>query len=59
MNSTEYTLDSHSDQLGISVLVVTPDTEEPKVVVQFAHGMCEYKERYLPFIGFLCSNGYA
>ena len=59
MNTTEYTLDSQSDQLGISVLVATPDKEEPKAVVQFAHGMCEYKERYLPFIEFLCSNGYA
>lgn len=59
MNTTEYTLDSQSDQLGINVLVATPDTEEPKAVVQFAHGMCEYKERYLPFMEFLCRNGYA
>ena len=59
MNTSEYTLDSHFDELGISVLVATPDSEDPKAVVQFVHGMSEYKERYLPFIEFLCNNGYA
>lgn len=31
---------------------------EPRGIVQIVHGMCEYKERYEPFIEFLTSNGY-
>ncbi|MBQ8568954.1 MAG: alpha/beta hydrolase [Oscillospiraceae bacterium] len=30
-----------------------------KGIVQLLHGMCEYAERYEPFISFLCENGYA
>lgn len=30
----------------------------PLGVVQIVHGMCEYKERYEPFIEFLTKNGY-
>lgn len=30
-----------------------------KAIVQFSHGMCEHKERYIPFMEYLCDNGYA
>ena len=31
----------------------------PKGIVQFVHGMCEHKERYIPVMEFLADNGYA
>lgn len=52
-------LKSESDNLPISVLVSTPrNGMEVKGVVQLVHGMCEYKERYIPFMQFLNDNGY-
>ncbi len=59
MKASEYKVRSHFDELDLSILVTAPDSEEPKAVVQFAHGMCEHKERYLPFMEFLSKNGYA
>ncbi len=51
------------DGLELSLMVCTPDSgtetaASPKAIVQFSHGMCEYKERYLPFMEYLCSAGY-
>ena len=51
----EYTITSNQDSLKISVLEYVP--EKPKCIVQIAHGMCEYKERYEEFMKFLCKNG--
>ena len=31
----------------------------PTGIVQLVHGMCEHKERYVPFMEFLADNGYA
>ena len=31
----------------------------PTGIVQLVHGMCEHKERYIPFMEFLADNGYA
>lgn len=31
----------------------------PKAVIQLVHGMCEHKERYIPFMEFMAANGYA
>ena len=58
MKTSTFSLRSSYDELDLSVLAISPETS-PKAVVQFAHGMCEYKERYLPFMEFLCSQGYA
>ncbi|MBQ6880371.1 MAG: alpha/beta fold hydrolase [Bacteroidales bacterium] len=56
---TEVTAVSSSfDELNLSILICRPE-ETPKAVVQIAHGMCEHKERYLPFMEFLCNRGYA
>ncbi len=54
-----FVINSNADGLGLSVCVVSPDGGQPKGLVQFAHGMAEHKERYLPFMQFLADNGYA
>lgn len=53
-----FSLLSHYSNLPISVLVSKPSAP-PRAVVQIAHGMCEHKERYIPFIRFLTENGFA
>ena len=54
-----FSLPSRQDGLQISCLATYPvEGIKPKGIVQFAHGMCEHKERYLPFMEFLSSNGY-
>lgn len=58
MKTEETVIRSSYDELGISTLICRPETA-PKAVVQFAHGMCEHKERYIPFMKFLCDEGYA
>ena len=35
------------------------EAEEVKGVIQFSHGMVEYKERYYPFMEFLAKMGYS
>lgn len=45
------------DGLSLSVLSVVPENSL-KGVVQISHGMCENKERYLPFMRFLAEHGY-
>ncbi len=32
---------------------------EPKIVLQICHGMCEHKERYIPFLEYMAKNGVA
>lgn len=49
---------SPADQLVLDVVDVVPNGEV-KGVVQIVHGMQEHKERYLPFMEFLASRGYA
>lgn len=49
---------SSYDDLDISIIICRPESS-PKAVIQLVHGMCEHKERYIPFMEFLCNNGYA
>ena len=57
MPHTEFfTLTSQQDGLELSLMLVRPDGE-PRALVQLAHGMCEHKERYLPFMEFLAERG--
>ena len=49
---------SPADSLRISILICQP-LKQPKAVVQIVHGMCEHKERYIPFLEFLASHGFA
>ncbi|MGM9970255.1 MAG: alpha/beta fold hydrolase [Anaeroplasma sp.] len=46
-----------SDGLNLSCLI--KEINNPKACIQIIHGMCEHKERYIPFINFLNSNGYS
>ena len=57
-NFEKRTLVSPADGLEISVLTCHPG-ESAKGIVQLVHGMCEHKERYVPFMEFLADNGYA
>ncbi|MDD6995283.1 MAG: alpha/beta hydrolase [Candidatus Borkfalkiaceae bacterium] len=65
MKKREFTLKSAYDNLEIACAEYQPDgvtqgkgAEGAKGVVQLVHGMCEYKERYEPFVRFLIGNGY-
>ncbi|MBQ8306363.1 MAG: alpha/beta fold hydrolase [Blautia sp.] len=49
---------SEVDSLSISVMQVIPDKQEPRGIFQLVHGMCEHKERYLPFMEYLAGKGY-
>lgn len=53
-----YKLTSKSDGLELSVLTCTCEGT-PRAVFQLVHGMCEHKERYVPFMEYLASKGYA
>ena len=54
----EMTLPASADGLDLAMLVSVPEGT-PRGVVQLVHGMCEHKERYVPFAEFLTANGYA
>lgn len=58
MKKTELKIRSRYDDLDLHVLIYTPE-EKPKAILQMVHGMCEHKERYIPFMEFICSQGYA
>lgn len=58
MKKEKLTVVSKADGLNISALLIRPEGEI-KGLVQIAHGMCEYKERYLPFMERLAQEGYA
>ena len=47
---------SEADGLRLSVMMVRPEGEI-RALVQLAHGMCEHKERYLPFMEYLAQRG--
>lgn len=51
-----FTLISRQDGLKLDGLMVVPDS--PKAILQIAHGMCEYKERYLPFMEYMARRGF-
>lgn len=49
---------SKYDGLHLSVLESMPEGD-PRAVVCLVHGLCGCKERFLPFINYLASNGFA
>lgn len=55
MSKKELTLKS-VDGYELSLAIYEPKT--PKAIIQFIHGMEEYKERYQPFAEYLADNGY-
>lgn len=54
----KFSLPATSDSLQLAGVEVAPDSGEPKGIVQLLHGMCDHKERYLPFMRFLASQGF-
>lgn len=55
----ETKLMSSSDSIPLSIIYVSPAHGiRPKAVLQIVHGMCEHKERYIPFMKFMADNGY-
>ena len=53
-----FSLPASSDSLRLAGIEVAPDSGGPKGIVQLLHGMCDHKERYLPFMRFLASQGF-
>ena len=52
-----FQINSSADEICLSALVCEPEGEAHGIV-QLVHGMCEHKERYIPFMEFLSSQGY-
>ena len=57
MEIKRFAIQSNYDSLPLSCVLYVPSGEK-KGIVQLVHGMSEHKERYLPFMQFLCENGY-
>lgn len=47
---------SKADGLSLSVLESIPE-KEPWCILQLVHGMCEYKERYIPLMEYFSGKG--
>ena len=58
MRTQSLNLISQADGLALAALLALPQGS-PRGLVQIAHGMAEYKERYTPFLEFLTGEGYA
>ncbi|WP_294730289.1 alpha/beta fold hydrolase [uncultured Faecalibaculum sp.] len=59
MKTEAFTVCSRQDGLPLEVLLTLPEPEEKlRGLVQISHGMCEHKERYLPFMDYLARHGY-
>ena len=57
MQSQTFILQSEFDNLSLHLLVIEPQGER-KGVLQILCGMCEFKERYQPFMRFFAEYGY-
>lgn len=50
---------SNFDGLPLAVTIIAPEKDEKlKGIFQICHGMAEHRNRYIPFMKFLASNGY-
>ena len=59
MKTEKCILPSRMDEIPLSVMRCMPDDGiQVKGIVQIAHGMCEHKERFIPFMEYLCGKGY-
>ncbi len=59
MRTESFKIRSRFDNIDIACLLYAPEQDsEVKAIVQIAHGMCEHKERFIPFMEYLCGNGY-
>jgi len=51
-------LKSNFDDLSLGVAMLRPHDVKAKAIFQIVHGMAEHKERYYPFMEYLCAQGY-
>ena len=51
-----FLISSAQDGMPLEGMMVIPS--RPRAVLQIAHGMCEHKERYLPFMRYMAERGY-
>lgn len=59
MEKRIFKLESRADGLGISVMMLIPgENVKLRGIIQFLHGMSEYKERYLPVMQFFMERGF-
>lgn len=59
MKTEKSILPSRLDEIPLRVMRCMPDDGiQVKGIVQIAHGMCEHKERFIPFMEYLCRKGY-
>jgi len=56
MKKKELEFLSKQDNLRLSGLLIEP--EKGKAILQISHGMCEHKERYIPFMEYMAKQGY-
>ncbi len=56
----KFKIKTSPDGLELSGIVVEPDCRKMPLsgIFQIVHGMCEHKERYIPFMEFMASKGY-
>lgn len=47
---------SEQDQLRLDGFLIAP--EKGKAILQISHGMCEHKERYIPFMEYMANQDY-
>ena len=50
---------SRQDGLELGIILSVPDEGDVRGIVQFAHGMCGKKEKFLPSMEYLSSQGFA
>lgn len=58
MKQNSFTVPSIVEGLELHAIEICPE-EDPRGVVVLVHGMAEHKERYIPFMEYLASIGYA
>ncbi|MBQ6576487.1 MAG: lysophospholipase [Bacteroidales bacterium] len=58
MEHTVFSIASKTKGLDLDCVMTRPGSGKPEGILQIVHGMVEHKERYLPFMEFLSSNGY-
>ena len=52
-------LKASADNLQLAVIYTVPaEGTEVKGILQLVHGMCEHKERYIPFMQYMSGNGW-
>ncbi len=57
VNKREEWFDSSDGQVKAFLRIWEDDAQKPKFVLQLAHGMCEYADRYDAFARFICEQG--